>query len=110
VRGTGDGGAYSTVGDFRSFWLAFVAGKLVSPALVHELVRPRSDAGGGRRYGRGFWLHGTSDVVALIGGDAGVSFRSVHEPGREVTHTVVSNTSDGAWPLTRRLDELLGLS
>jgi hypothetical protein len=37
-----------------------------------------------------------------------VSFRSVHHPGANLTYTVISNASDGAWPITRRLDELLG--
>ena len=59
------------------------------------------------RYGLGFWLHESSDVVILEGCDAGVSFRSVHDPAPEVTHTVISNTSDGAWPIARLLDEWL---
>ena len=36
-----------------------------------------------------------------------VSFRSAHDPQSNVTHTVISNSSDGAWPTTRHLDELL---
>jgi len=43
----------------------------------------------------------------LEGLDAGVSFRSVHDPTSTVTHTVISNSSYGAWPITRRLDDLL---
>ena len=39
--------------------------------------------------------------------DAGVSFRSVHDPARAITHTVISNTTDGAWPLTQLLDTAL---
>jgi len=45
--------------------------------------------------------------VILEGLDAGVAFRSVHDPGSAVTHTVISNSSDGVWPITQRLDELL---
>jgi hypothetical protein len=41
------------------------------------------------------------------GFDAGVSFRSWHDPDSTLTHTVISNSSDGAWPITKRLDELL---
>jgi len=59
------------------------------------------------RYGLGFWLGRQSGTVILEGFDAGVSFRSVHDPKSNVTHTVISNSSDGAWPITRRLDELL---
>jgi hypothetical protein len=43
--------------------------------------------------------------VMLEGSDAGVSFRSVHDPSSRTTHTVISNTSEGAWPITRLLDE-----
>jgi hypothetical protein len=56
------------------------------------------------RYGLGFWLAPGSTVL-MEGSDAGVSFRSGHDPLRGVTHTVISNTSDGAWPIARRLAE-----
>jgi CubicO group peptidase (beta-lactamase class C family) len=109
VHGSGDGGAYTTVGDVSALWSALFAGRVVEPALVAEAVRPRSDAPAhAMRYGLGFWLHATSDTVMLIGSDAGVSFRSVHRPSTAATHTVVGNTSTGAWPLTRALDGLLG--
>ncbi len=108
VRGSGDGGIYSTVADVASFWTALFAGRLVSGDWVAEMARPRSDVPRARRrYGLGFWLDESGDVVMLEGCDAGVSFRSVHDPGRRITHTVVSNTSDGAWPITRLLAERL---
>jgi CubicO group peptidase (beta-lactamase class C family) len=108
VRGSGDGGIYSTVADVASFWRAVFAGKLVSNDWVARLVRPRSDVSeSSRRYGLGFWLDATSDVAMLEGSDAGVSFRSVYDPARPLTHTVISNTSGGAWPVTRLLTERL---
>jgi CubicO group peptidase (beta-lactamase class C family) len=107
VRGSGDGGIYSTVGDMSAFWRAFLAGRIVSDRWVREMLQPRSESPG-RRYGLGFWLHESTDVAMLIGSDAGVSFRTVHDPATGVTHTVVSNLSDGAWPVTRLLGERLG--
>jgi CubicO group peptidase (beta-lactamase class C family) len=108
VRGNGDGGIYSTVADVRSLWTALFAGRIVPARWVAEMVRPRSTTPSGSwRYGLGFWLHGTRDVVDLEGFDAGVSFRSDHDPANDLTCTVVSNTSDGAWPLVSRLEELL---
>ena len=108
VRGSGDGGIYSTVADVSSFWRALFAGRIVSADWVAEMVRPRSDVPGEpRRYGLGFWLHESSDVVMLVGSDAGVSFWSAHDPERTVTATVISNTSDGAWPIARLLAERL---
>jgi CubicO group peptidase (beta-lactamase class C family) len=108
VRGSGDGGVYSTPADMHAMWTAFFAGRIVPPSRVAEMVRPRSDAPeDSMRYGLGFWLHESSDAVMLVGHDAGVSFRTVHAPDGRFTHTVISNTSAGAWPITRRLDEVL---
>ena len=39
--------------------------------------------------------------------DAGVSFRSGHDPVTDTTCTVVSNWTDGAWPLTSELTKRL---
>ena len=109
VRGSGDGGIYSTVADFKSFWAALFAGRIVRHDWVEQMVRPRSTLpSGALRYGLGFWLSGSTDTVFVEGFDAGVSFRSVHDPRSDVTHTVVSNTSDGAWPVTELLAERLG--
>jgi CubicO group peptidase (beta-lactamase class C family) len=108
VRGSGDGGIYSTVADIRSLWTAFFAGRIVPTDWVGEMVRPRSDVPAQSMcYGLGFWLHASTDTVILEGMDAGVSFRSVHDPRSDLTHTVISNTTDGAWPLARHLAERL---
>ncbi len=110
VRGSGDGGAYSTVADFRRFWTALFAGRIVAAEVVRDLTTPRSDVAQERmRYGLGFWLHPTGAAVILEGCDHGVSLRSVHDPVSALTHTVVANTTDGAWPLARLLrDRLTG--
>ncbi|HYN49350.1 MAG TPA: serine hydrolase domain-containing protein, partial [Thermoleophilaceae bacterium] len=106
VRGSGDGGIYSTAADISSLWNALFAGRIVSSDSVAEMVRPRSDVPEESvRYGLGFWLHESDSGVMLEGSDAGVSFRSVHDPARRTTSTVISNTSNGAWPIARLLDE-----
>ncbi|MDQ1511034.1 MAG: hypothetical protein QOG50_2878 [Actinomycetota bacterium] len=110
VRGSGDGGIYTTAADVHALWEATFGGRVVSEHWLTEMIRPRSDApSDSMRYGLGFWLHESRDVVMLVGHDAGVSFRTVHEPSRRITHTVISNTSEGAWPITRYLDEQLGI-
>ena len=109
MRGSGDGGIYTTVEDIRTLWAAFFAGRIVPADWVREMTRPRSDApDGSRRYGFGFWLHPATDTVILEGYDAGVSFRSLHDPQADVTATVISNWTDGAWPIATRLDERFG--
>jgi CubicO group peptidase (beta-lactamase class C family) len=104
VRGSGDGGIYSTAADISALWSAFFAGEIVSMDWVGAMVRARSDAGS-LRYGLGFWRHASTDAVMLEGSDAGVSFRTVHDPRSGRTHTVMSNTTGGAWPIARFLDE-----
>ena len=108
VRGSGDGGLYSTAADFSAFWPSLFAGRIVSAGWAAEMTRPRSDVPEeSMRYGLGFWLHPSASTVILIGYDAGVSFRSVHDPATGTTHTVISNSSGGAWPVTALLDELM---
>jgi CubicO group peptidase (beta-lactamase class C family) len=102
ARGSGDGGVYSTAADVHRLWDAFLGGRIVSTRWVEQMLRPRSDAREpSRRYGLGFWLDSTGAVM-LEGSDAGVSFRSVCDPGG-LTWTVLSNTTRGAWPVVREL-------
>jgi CubicO group peptidase (beta-lactamase class C family) len=110
VRGNGDGGIYSTAADMSSLWNALFAGRIVSREWVAEMVRPRSDVPReSKRYGLGFWLHASSNVVMLEGSDAGVSFRSTHDPETSTTHTVISNTTDRAWSMIELLDERMAV-
>jgi CubicO group peptidase (beta-lactamase class C family) len=104
VRGNGDGGAYSTAADIAALWHALRAGRIVPPGWVAEMVRPRGDVPPlARRYGLGFWLHPSSEVVLLNGHDAGVSFQSSHDPGPGTTRTVIANSSEGAWAMAELL-------
>ncbi len=108
VLGNGDGGIYSSAADISSLWSALFAGRIVPGERVADMIRPRSDVPEEeRRYGLGFWLHATNDVVMLTGYDAGVSFLGTHEPASGVTATVVSNSTEGAWPLAELLEERL---
>lgn len=109
LRGVGDGGITTTTADIHALWEAFLAGRIVSADWVREMVRPHGDhPDGGERYGIGVWLHPTGDAIILEGMDAGISFRSVHHPTPRVTHTVISNTSTGAWPITKLLEQRIG--
>jgi CubicO group peptidase (beta-lactamase class C family) len=103
VRGSGDGGIYTTVADFDALWRAVLGGRIVASKWVDEMIRPRSvhTEAPGRRYGLGFWLHQSSDVVILIGYDPGVSFWSECDPSGAFTRTVIGNTAAGVWPISR---------
>ena len=106
VRGSGDGGVFTTTADVSTLWTAFLDGRIVSEPWVAEMARPRRGASGDSlEYGLGFWLHPTTGRLELHGYDAGVSFRSVHDPGSQLTWTIVSNTSAGTWPVESVLEE-----
>ncbi len=108
VLGNGDGGIYTTLDDVDAFWNALFGGRIVSAETVAEMIRPRShDESGTRRYGLGFWLHAANDTVLLEGADAGVSFRAAHRPSTGAAFTVISNWSDGAWPVARLFNPLI---
>ena len=110
VLGNGDEGIYSTAADFSTFWDALFAGRIVSSERVTEMLHPHSNwPEESKRYGLGFHLHATGDAVWLEGYDAGVSFASLHQPSTSITYTVISNWSQGAWPIVQLLDERVGL-
>jgi CubicO group peptidase (beta-lactamase class C family) len=108
VLGNGDGGIYSTAADLSAFWTSLFAGRIVSPERVADMVRPHSDwPEEDRRYGLGFHLDATGEGVWLEGYDAGASFASRHQPSSALTCTVISNWSEGAWPIIKLLDDRL---
>jgi CubicO group peptidase (beta-lactamase class C family) len=105
VRGSGDGGIYSTAADISSLWRALFDGRILPEAYVCDLVTPRAASEEEElEYGLGMWLHPGTPRAELHGYDAGVSFRSVHDPVTTSTWTVISNTSEGSWPIEEVLD------
>jgi CubicO group peptidase (beta-lactamase class C family) len=109
VRGSGDGGIFTTAADVHALWAALFAGRIVSTDAVAEMVRPHSDVPGDTpaTYGLGFWLFPSLSAIELHGADAGVSFQTDHDPHRRLTYTVLSNTTEGAWPVAAHLDATL---
>ena len=111
VRGSGDGGIYTTAADVHALWDALFAGRIVSVATVAEMVRSRSEVPEmSMSYGLGFWLDDATGTVSLHGFDAGVGFVSVHDRGHRFTSTVLCNQTRGAWPVSQRLNHLLAPS
>ena len=92
-RGSGDGGAFTTLDDVDRFWRALFEYRLVPEAFVARKTG---------KYGLGFWM--SDDVPFLEGCDAGVSFQSRYDPRTKSGYTVIGNTMRGAWPLVRALD------
>ncbi|MET1005601.1 MAG: serine hydrolase domain-containing protein [Propionibacteriaceae bacterium] len=110
VVGNGDGGLYSTTADVHRFWAALFDHRIVTGPTLQQMLPRRSSSGpspSDHGYGLGFWRPAAGDQVMLEGCDAGVSFRSVHDLVAGATYTVISNTTDGAWPLARVMDAAL---
>lgn len=108
VVGNGDGGIYSAADDLHRFWGALTGGQIVGEEMLGELTTPRHDVPDeGLRYAAGLWLHESADLLVMEGADAGVSFRSTHDPATGATLSVLGNTSDGAWPVVGELEDLL---
>ena len=105
VCGCGDGGIYTTAADMAAFWRVLFAAAIVREETLAEMLRKRSAARPDRGYGLGFWLPASSGAVQLEGGDAGVAFRSIHEPDRPMTWTVLSNTRKGTGAIGARLEQ-----
>ena len=100
VRGTGDGGIYTSAADLHRFWRAVTAGRIVSSETVATMIRPRHDVPAeDLRSGMGFFLHSTGPALVIEGYDAGVSFRSTHVAETATTVSVLGNSSEGAWPV-----------
>jgi CubicO group peptidase (beta-lactamase class C family) len=105
VRGNGDGGAYSTAADVAAFWRALFAGSIVGEETLAEMLRSRGEASADRGYGLGFWLPVDGRAALLVGSDSGVAFRSAHDPQRNATWTLLSNTREGAREIVARLEQ-----
>lgn len=108
VRGSGDGGVYTTAADIHTLWDALFDGRVVSPATLATMTRAPADVPAGEApYGLGFWLDGSSPAVSMHGFDAGIGFVSTRDPGGRYAVTVLCNQTRGAWPTSERLLELV---
>jgi CubicO group peptidase (beta-lactamase class C family) len=110
IVGASDGGAFTTVHDVTTLWKAFWSYEILPKDLVEIYAQPYVKAeseGEHTHYGHGLWIweaEGRNREEYITGGDAGVSFKSSVNRGNELQVTVISNTTDGAWPVLRDID------
>lgn len=113
IIGASDGGAYTSIEDLATLWKAFWGNEILPRELVEAYAAPYVKAeqeGEHTYYGHGLWLEaGMSGApeVYLTGGDAGVSFRSSVQRDSDLQVTVISNTTQGAWPVVRDIKNIL---
>ena len=77
--------------------------------MVESMIHPHhAPSESSRGYGLGFWLARDGRTIQLEGADAGISFRSSFAPRTGLLHTVISNTTSGAWPVVKELEAVVG--
>jgi CubicO group peptidase (beta-lactamase class C family) len=112
AKGTGAGGAFTTVVDVEKFWQKLLTGTLVSQATLAEMFSAQS-SDGDDHYGYGFWLDKTEENVLhpfFQGSDPGVSFISRFDPQRSLRVHIVSNQGDDVWDLAAKIEALFTIS
>jgi len=103
AKGTGAGGAFTTVIDVEKFWDNLLNGKLLSGDLLHEMLSLQS-SDDDDYYGYGIWLEKTEDGTFepwFQGSDPGVSFLSSYDRNQKINITIMSNTGNDVWELHR---------
>ncbi len=110
AKGTGAGGAYTTVDDMGKFWEALLSDKLLTRKTTLEMLRCHSGNREAGYYGYGIWLEPAGDNgynPYFQGCDPGVSFISLYNQSENVTITLVSNYGDNVWRLLRNIRECI---
>jgi CubicO group peptidase (beta-lactamase class C family) len=105
VKGTGAGGAFTTVLDVNKFWTNLLEGKLISHEMLRQMLNLQS-TNGSQYYGYGIWLHKVKDNVYtpfFQGCDPGVSFISSYDTVNNIGITAVSNFGCDVWKLRRNI-------
>ncbi|HEX3077817.1 MAG TPA: serine hydrolase domain-containing protein [Lachnospiraceae bacterium] len=103
VKGTGAGGAFTTVLDIERFWECLFSGKLISKEMLQQMLSVHaSDEEEGDYYGYGIWLNKIDEgryVPFFQGCDPGVSFITSYDIDVDTSITLVSNYGDNVWRL-----------
>lgn len=113
IVGASDGGAFTTVQDLAILWNAFRSNEILPKELVDLYAAPRAKAKGEGEHlysGYGLWIRDEPDgrhETFITGCDAGVSFKSSLYRDNDLRVTVISNSTDGAWPVLRDIADLL---
>ena len=107
AKGTGDGGAFVTVGDLMCFWKGLLNHTLLSEEMVDAMFSKQSGDGNDPEegyYGYGVWIIDNpsgKDYVYMQGCDDGVSAISEYNPNNGMISVLLSNFGDNVWEKMR---------
>ncbi len=104
AKGTGAGGAFTTVADIESFWNCLLSYKLLSESMTKNMISNHS--GKDECYGYGIWLRKAKDnfVPYFQGCDPGVSFITSYDIPKQLMVVLVSNYGDNVWKLLKDIN------
>lgn len=105
AKGTGAGGAFTTVNDIKLFWSALLSYKLLSQEMTENMLANHS--GEEKCYGYGIWLKANDEcfIPYFQGSDPGVSFISSYDRHKKLLVVLVSNYGDNVWKPLRAIQE-----
>jgi CubicO group peptidase (beta-lactamase class C family) len=109
VKGTGAGGAFTTVIDVEKFWDNLLDGKILSKILLEKMLSLQSNSDNDY-YGYGIWLEETKEGTLepwFQGSDPGVSFLSSYDRNQKINITIISNTGNNVWKIKKKITEIM---
>ena len=109
VKGTGAGGAFTTIIDIEKFWDNLLEEKLISKDLLQKMFSLQS-CSGNDYYGYGMWLDKYDENIFepwFTGSDPGVSFISKYNRSKNLCITIVSNIGSNVWKMKEEFEKIM---
>jgi CubicO group peptidase (beta-lactamase class C family) len=109
AKGTGAGGAFTTINDIENFWDNLLCGELLPEKLLDEMMSIQSHQDDDY-YGYGMWLEKTGKDTfepMFQGSDPGVSFITSYDRSKRVNITIISNLGNNVWEIKRKIQEIM---
>lgn len=114
IVGHGDGGVYTTAADMGRFWRALFEKRYFSESMLNEMLTPQTKVSqdGSTQYGLGIWINNIAPLPCyyVTGEDPGVNFYSAVYPEVQLQITLLGNSNDAIWPMSKIIRaEIFGL-
>ena len=100
AKGTGAGGAFTTVSDIEKFWDALMGHRLLSAGMTEKMITLHTQDESSQ-YGYGVWLKNGGAQVQFEGCDPGVSFITRYDRDTGRMFAIASNYGDDVWKIAQ---------
>lgn len=103
AKGTGAGGAFTSVEDIVKFWDGLIGCRMLSKKMTQEMLCVQNEEG---CYGYGVWINKNSkgeNNPYFEGCDPGVSFISEYDLRSDTASVLISNYGDNVWKEMTRI-------